>query len=129
MNKYVLIPHDKYLSFKAFVAENKDSTYTQSKQQSVDENKSENSKGHFINIKSEEKLEPLPEKIKNSNNSDNSENNVSVNTQKSRESTQSSSILYPKVSEKSRHPFPPPGLPAKDNYGSNVSYLSKLKKK
>ena len=117
MNKCVLIPHDQYLSFKACVAQNKDSTYTQSKQHSLDENKSENSKGHFINVNSEEKLEPLLEK------------KLSVNTENLQESRQLSSISHPKASEKPRHPLPPPGLPAKEDYRSNVSYLSKLKKK
>ena len=35
MNKYILIPHDQYLSVKAFVAENRD---TQGKQQSLNVN-------------------------------------------------------------------------------------------
>ena len=57
MNKYVLIPHDQYLRFKAFVAENIDSTYTQIEQQAVDDNKSGKSKG-----KSEDKLQNQTEK-------------------------------------------------------------------
>ena len=106
MNKYVLIPHDQYLSFKAFVAENRD---TEGKQQSLDVNKSE--KGQIINVKSENGLEPAPEKKENIVNSVNSEEKVSGNTQKSRESTQLSHISYPKASENIRHPLPLPGLP------------------
>ena len=80
MNKYVLIPHDQYLSFKAFVAENRD---TEDNQQPLDVNKSENSEGQLINVKSENGLEPAPEKKENIINSVNSEEKVPKNNQKS----------------------------------------------
>ena len=99
MNKYVLIPHDQYESFKKNLAENKEVTITQSKKETVDESKSENLKGDFLNVKSEEKFECLRNKIKNSNNSDKSEKIISVNTPNSPDSTQLSVISYPKAHE------------------------------
>ena len=42
MNKYVLVPHDQYESFKKFLAEKKEEKITQSKRETVNENKLEN---------------------------------------------------------------------------------------
>ena len=44
MNKYVLIPHEQYESFKTFLADKKDRIIAESKQETVHENKSDNHK-------------------------------------------------------------------------------------
>ena len=44
MNKYVLIPHEQYDSFKSFLADKKDQKIAESNQERVDKNKTDNHK-------------------------------------------------------------------------------------
>ena len=60
MNKYVLIPHKQYESFKTFLADKKDQRIGESKQETVDENKSDNHKVDILEKIDENK----PEKSK-----------------------------------------------------------------
>ena len=87
MNKYILIIHDQYLSFKAFAAGNTD---TQGKQHR-EINKSEKLK---VKVKSENVLEPPAEKKESIIKTDNSEEKESESTQKLRETTQLNKTLF-----------------------------------
>ena len=127
MNKYVLIPLDQYLSFKAFLAENRDPKYRQNQQETLNQSKSEKIKDNFLNVRAVENFEGQLKSIRSSINLEKSERNITDNSLKIIESTQSSASPYSKASEKLKHPIPPPGRLIKVE-PNNVSYHSRIRK-
>ena len=115
MNKYVVIPHEQYESFKSFLAGKKDIKIAESKQETLDENKSEKNTGK----------EFVDSKIINNNNNINSENFLH-NTRKETVISQSSN--KPQDKAEFTHPLPPPGLPEAGVY-TQKNYFSKIIKK
>ena len=133
MNKYVLIPHEQYESFKTFLADKKDQTFAENNQERVDENKSDN---HKVDIfekiddnkpeKSKgEKFGSVHSRIINNNKLHKQSENLLDNNLKEFLSTHSSVRSQNKAAL--THPLPPPGLPAEVNY-SKDNYLSKSRK-
>ena len=111
MNKYVVIPHEQYESFKSFLAGKKDIKIAESKQETLDESKSEKNKGK----------EFVDSKIINNNNI-NSENFLH-NTRKETVISQASDKAQDKA--EFTHPLPPPGLPEAGVY-TQENYFSKI---
>ena len=121
MNKYVLIPHEQYESFKTFLADKKDQKIAESNQQTVDENKSDN---HNLKNLKGGKFGSV-HRIINNNKLDKKSENLLDNNPKEFLSTHSSVKSQNKAAL--THPLPPPGLPAEVDY-SKDNYLSKIRK-
>ena len=125
MNKYVLIPHEQYQSFKSFLADKKEHKIAESNQETVNE-KDIHPKIHESNseILKGEKFRSVDSRILNNNNKRKSEKLLD-NNRKETVSSQFSDNTKDKTEIK--HPLPPPGLPEKAVY-SQDNYLSKIKK-
>ena len=125
MNKYILIPHEQYQSFKSFLADKKEHKITESNQKTVNE-KDIHPKIHESNseILKGEKFRSVDSRILNNNNKRKAEKLLD-NNQKEIVSSQFSDNTKEKTEIK--HPLPPPGLPEKAVY-SQDNYLSKIKK-
>ena len=133
MNKYVLIPHEQYESFKTFLADKKEQRIAESHQETVDENKSDNHKDIHPKIEENnskkskgEKFGSVHSRIINNNNLDKKSENLLDNNRKESASTHSSVRTQNKA--ELTHPLPPPGLPTAVDYSKN-NYLSKSRKK
>ena len=131
MNKYVLIPHEQYESFKSFLADKKDQKIAESKHETVNQNKSDN---HKVNIKLddteagknvEETIGSEDRRTINNNKLDKKSEDLLDSNPKESLSTQTS--VRPQNKAAVKHPHPPPGLPAEVVY-SKDSILSKITK-
>ena len=124
MNKYVLIPHEQYQSFKSFLADKKEHKIAESNQETVNE-KDIYPKIHESNseILKGEEFRRVDSRILN-NNKRKSEKLLD-NNRKETESSQFSDNTKDKAEIK--HPLPPPGLPKKAVYNQD-NYFSKIKK-
>ena len=132
MNKYILIPHEQYKSFKSFLADKKEQKIAESRRETVDENKSDNHRDIHPKIdennsekSKREKFESVHSRIINNNNLDKKSDNLLDNNRKESVSTEFSVKTQNKAEV--RHPLPPPGLPTAVNY-SKDNYLSKIRK-
>ena len=128
MNKYVIIPHAQYESFKSFLADKKEHKIADSNQETVDEHgkdihpkkhqsKSEKYKG--------EEFRSEDSRILNNNNNKRTSEKLLDNNRKEPVSRHFSDKTQDKAEIK--HPLPPPGLPEEAVY-SQDNYLSKIKK-
>ena len=129
MNKYVLIPHEQYESFKSFLADKKEQKIAESERKTVDENISDNHRDIHpkidgINSK-REKFESVHSRILNNNNLDKKSDKFLDSKGKESVSTEFSEKTQKKAEVP--HPLPPPGLPAAVEY-SKDNYLSKIRK-
>ena len=115
MNKYVLIPHEQYESFKKFLADKKRHINEKNKQKTNEENNSINP------ISNETTGENLGSVISNNILDKKSENSLDNNPE-NLHSTQSREIK-----SSVNHPLPPPGLPSRKKYTEN-NFLSKISK-
>ena len=114
MNKYVLIPHEQYESFKSFLADKKEQKIAESERKTMDENISDNHRDIHpkideINSK-REKFESVHSRILNNNNLDKKSDKLFDSKGKESVSTEFSEKTQNKA--ELRHPLPPPGLPA-----------------
>ena len=126
MNKYVLIPHEQYESFKSFLKEQK---IAEIERKTVDQNISDNHRDIHpkidgINCK-REKFESVHSRILNNNNLDKKSDKLLDSKGKESVSTEFSEKTQNKA--ELRHPLPPPGLPGVVEY-SKDNYLSKIRK-
>ena len=124
MNKYVLIPHEQYQSFKSFLADKKEHKITESNQETVNEKdilpKIQESNSEIL--KGEEFRS---EESRILNNNKRKSEKLLNNSRKETVSSEFSDNAKDKSEIK--HPLPPPGLPEKTVY-SQDNYLSKIKK-
>ena len=126
MNKYILIPHEQYQSFKSFLADKKEHKIAESNQETGNE-KDIHPKIHESNseILKGEEFRSVDSRILNNNNNKRKSEKLLDNNRKETVSSQFSDNTKDKTEIK--HPLPPPGLPKKAVY-SQDNYFSKIKK-
>ena len=130
MNKYVLIPHEQYQSFKSFLADKKEHKIAESNQETVND-RDIHPKIHDSNseILKGEEFRSVDSRILNNNNNNNNKRKSEKLLDNNRKETVSSEFSdNTKDKAEINHPLPPPGLPEKAVYNQD-NYLSKIKEK
>ena len=109
MNKYVLILHDQYYSFKEFLAENRELKLKESQEKTVNQVKTDNVNVDSQKIRTDGDANRQSHRIKITYNSDKSQEVLAPNNQKTTESTRSNAVSYSSTTVKPKNPIPPPG--------------------